>query len=85
MNINLHIDELVMKGIGLEAHQKAELKSSFEGALKKLLSQKEVIPNLHNDGVVKKINSRPISIGKNSAPSQIGKNIAYSVYEGIKR
>ena len=73
MNINLHIERLVLDGIAVEPHQRAVLKAAVESELGRLLVSNEI-----SSGVQSNKNSRTVSGGlifieSNTEPSQVRK------------
>ncbi|MCF6218061.1 MAG: hypothetical protein L3J62_11760 [Gammaproteobacteria bacterium] len=85
MNINLHIERLVLDGVALEPHQRPALKASLEAELASLLGRNGVGAGLHNGGAVDAIRADSIAIGGKNEPSGLGKQIARSVYGGINQ
>lgn len=85
MNINLHIERLVLEGISVEAKQRAELKSSVELELNRLL-----VSNGTGSDVQSNNNSRTVSGGEISNqnihnPTMFGEQIGEAVYRGITK
>ena len=85
VNINLHIERLVLDGISVEPHQQPMLKASLESELGRLLAQNGIAPGLQNGGAFNAIRTNSIDIGEKNEPSNLGRQIARSVYGGINR
>jgi len=84
MNLNLHIDRLVLDGISVEPHQRSLLKVSLETELGRLLARNGIAPELQSGGAFNAIRMGSIDVGEKNKPSFLGQQIARSVYGGIK-
>ena len=87
MDINLHIERLVLDGINLNHHQCHLLQASVQTELARLLIKGGLAPNfmprsLTQDTAMPKINANAIQMCGND-PTQLGQQIAQSVYGGI--
>lgn len=82
MNINLHIDRLILDDVGIEPHQINALKSSVESGLKRQVISRGIVSilNSHHRRIV---NGGSISIGNTRKPDNIGQLISNSIYRGI--
>jgi hypothetical protein len=82
MNIDLHIERLILDGIDLTPGQRHLLQNSVTEELTRLLSHGGVAPHLAN-GI--DLNRLPTSAVQWSGdnPVQLGQQIARSVYGGI--
>jgi hypothetical protein len=85
MNINLHIDRLVLDGISVESHQQAMFKANLETELGRLLAQNGIAADLQNGGAFNAIRTDSIDVGEKNEPSHLGRQIARSVYVGVSR
>lgn len=85
MNINLHIERLVLDGISVESHQQAMFKANLETELGRLLAQNGIAADLQNGGAFNAIRMDSIDVGEKNEPSHLGRQIARSVYGGINR
>ena len=83
MNINLHIEQLVLDGVGVKPHQKNEIKVAVEAELRRHLI------NQGNDSTIQSNNNRrlvkgdSISIENNHKPASLGQQIGKAVHRGI--
>lgn len=84
MNINLNIDHLLLEGISIKPHQRAELKATVESALSRYLSSQDTDPCLLSDVSRSTVRGGTIDIKESSNPSVIGQQIAEVIYKGIK-
>lgn len=84
MNINFHIERLVLDGISVESHQRPILKAALETEFRRLLAQHGIAADLQSGGATNTIRTDPIDVGETNEPSRFGQQIARSVYGGIK-
>ena len=84
MNINLHIERLILDGISVESHQRPLLEASLETELGRLLAQNGIASGLQRGGAFNAIQTDSIDVGEKNEPSHLGRYIAWSVYGGIK-
>ena len=84
MNINLHIERLILDGISVESHHRPVLKANLETELGRFLDQNGIAPDLQSGGAFNAMRTDSIDIVKKNEPSHLGKQIARSVYGGIK-
>lgn len=81
--INLHIDKIVLEGIG--QLNRGQLALSLQKELHRLISSQGLDGSLNQSTSINHINPRPISIGSRVREKQLGNQIAQSVYRGMKR
>ena len=85
MNINLHIERLILDGLPFETRDRAMLQSAVETELARLLTENNVASNWQNGGAVPSVRADAIQLTTQSNPAQIGRQIAGSIYGGIGR
>ena len=85
MNINLHIERLILDGLPLEARDGAILRAAVEVELARLLTENNVAANWQTGGAVPNVRSNAIELTTQSSPAQIGRQIAGSIYRGIDK
>ena len=83
MNINLHIERLVLDGVSVEPHQRAELKAAVEAELGRLLVSNEIGPGVQLSNSIRAVKGGLIAIDMHRKPFVLGQQIAQSVYGGI--
>lgn len=83
MNINLHIERLVLDGLALAPNQRQLLQASIEAELSRLLTESGLAPQLSQGLAVPKLKTDGINFHPGSNPVQLGQEIAASVYSGI--
>ncbi len=82
MNINLHINRLVLDGIDLTSHEQQMLQASVTAELSRLLSSGGLAPHLAQGIALDRLNTNGIYLAGHN-PTQLGQRIAHSVYKGI--
>jgi hypothetical protein len=85
MNINLHIERLVLDGISVEPHQRPALKVAMESELGTLLTSNGLAPSLKNDVALRSIKAGSIEMKAENTPADLGQHIAQVVHRGISR
>lgn len=84
MNINLHIERLVLDGVTVAPGQRHLLQASVETELVRMLAEGGLSFSLAEGTNLSRVSANGIElIGNNSA--QLGQQIAQSVYGGIGR
>ncbi len=82
MNINLHIERLVLEGIDLDPAQRPILQAAVEAELSRLLAEGGV-GSLAAGGAVPSVKAEGFQMGGDGNPSALGRQIAGAVYGGI--
>lgn len=82
MNINLHIDRLVLDGLDFPSDQQHLLQTSVVNELIRLLSERGLAPHLVGGIVLAQLSAGDIQMTDN-CPTQLGRQIAQSVYGGM--
>jgi len=85
VNINLHIERLVLDGIAIKPHQRAELKVAMESELNRLLTLNGIDQSEQSSKDFRVAQGDWISIESNNDPSHLGQQVAEAVYKGIKK
>lgn len=83
MNINLHIERLILDGVNVPHGQRHLLRANVEAELGRLMSKGGVPPSLENGGAVPSVSAKGIQTTGGNDPAQLGQQIARSVYGGI--
>jgi hypothetical protein len=83
MNINVHIERLVLDGIAIPAHQRPLLQAATEAELARLLAINGLAPHLLSGGAMPHVPVGSIQLAAGSKPAQLGQQIAQAVYGGI--
>jgi hypothetical protein len=82
MNVNLHIERLVLDGIDVEPAQRPVLQAALEAELGRLIAEGGV-GALAAGGAVPSVKAEGFQMSGDGNPSQLGRQIAGSVYGGI--
>jgi hypothetical protein len=82
MDINLHIERLVLDGIKLNHYQRRQLQASVQTELARLLIDGGLASSFMQGVAMPKLNANAIQTRGNDA-TQLGQQIAQSVYGGI--
>ncbi len=83
MNINLHIERLVLDGINLAPNQRHLLQASVEAELTRLLSEGGLNTQLNESLSTPHLQAPQISINPAMSSAHLGQQIAASVYQNI--
>lgn len=82
MNINLHIDRLILDGVTIAPNQRHLLQASVETELTRLLTDGGLASGLAQGTALPRLSTSGIQVTGNN-PAQLGQQIAQSVYGGI--
>lgn len=83
MNVNLHIERLILEGIDLAPHEHGHLQAAVEVELGRLLSAGGVSQELIGGVALPSLRAGDIQLGNGAGPVQLGQQIAQAVYGGI--
>lgn len=83
MNINLHIEHLVLDGIPLGPGQRPLLQAAVEAELTRLLSSGGLNGALQTGGALYQVKATNIQLANDGSPAQLGEQIAGAVFGGI--
>jgi hypothetical protein len=83
MNINLHIERLILDGLPLERNQASHVQAAVEAELSRLLLENGLATDLQVGGALPNLHANPIQFDAGSHPTKMGTQIAQSVYSGI--
>ena len=81
--INLHIDRVVLDGIG--QMDRGQLSITIERELHRLISMQGLHSSLHQSGSINKISAKPITFSSSVREKSLGNKIAGSVYREMKK
>lgn len=83
MNVNLHIEELVLDGIELNPGQRALMTAAMRAELTRLIATESVSPSLQMGGWRDRLSAGNFQFSPGQSPDVMGQHIAQSVYRGI--
>ncbi len=82
MNINLHIERLVLEGVNITADQHHMLQSTVTAELTRMLVEADLFSSFPQGAAVSHLSTGDIQLTGNN-PAQLGQSIAQSVYGGL--
>ena len=83
MNVNLHIERLVLDGVDIAPNQRHVLRAAVEAELGRLINRGGVGGDIAGGGAVPNVAGRSIQLQRENAPGELGRQIAGAVYGGI--
>ena len=83
MNIQLHIERLVLDGLPLERGQGPALQAAVEAELARLLTENGLAESLAQGGAMRSLRGGDIQLAAGGSPTEMGTRIAGAVYGGI--
>jgi hypothetical protein len=83
MNINLHIDRLILDGLDYGHDQRPLLQAAVETELGRLLTAGGVSTEIANAGAIPRVAGQAIEVQQQNGPHDTGRRIAASVYGAI--
>lgn len=83
MNVNLHIERLILDGVEVAPNQRHLLRAAVEAELGRLINLGGVGGEIGGGGTVPTVAGRSIQLQGNNGPGELGRQIAGAVYGGI--
>jgi hypothetical protein len=83
MNINLHIERLILEGLPLTRSQGALVQAAVEAELTRLLAERGLAAKLQAGGAHLRVPAEGLQLIAGSTPADMGQQIAQAVYGGI--
>ena len=83
MNINLHIERLVLDGLPVNHGENAFVKTAVEAELGRLLAANGLNPDFHPGGDEPSLKADGFQMNNDSDPAHLGHQIAQALYAGI--
>lgn len=83
MNINLHIERLILDGLQVEPRHRAELRAALETELSRLLAAGGLRSELLSGGAMRSLGAGEIQVTNNISPVHLGNQIAQAVHGGV--
>lgn len=84
MNVNFHIEQLILDGIDVEPAHRPVLQAAIEAELGKLLARGGIGPELAGGGAVPSLRAGGFQMSGPGNPRQLGRQIARAVYGGLR-
>ncbi len=85
MNINLHIERLILDGLPISTAQGALVRAAVEAELSRLLSDGGLHAGLQTGVALESVRAGALRLSADSTPKRLGQQIARSIYGGIGR
>ena len=85
MNVELHIERLVLDGLPLSPTDGAAVQAAVQTELTRLLTEGALAPALCQGGTFAATCGAGINVGRDTAPLQLGHQISQALYGGIGR
>lgn len=83
MNINLHIERLILDGLPLSPAHRAQVQAAVEAELSRLLTAGGLHHALQSGLAVPSLRADDLRLNADTHPTQLGQQIAQAVYGGI--
>ncbi|MGY6275047.1 hypothetical protein [Methylomonas sp. MgM2] len=83
MNINLHIERLILEDISLTASGRPLLQAAMQTELTRLMTEGGLSSDMQAGGAVYKVRTPGIQFASDTSPTLLGEQIAEAVYRGI--
>lgn len=83
MNIELHIERLILDGLEVEPRNRAQLQAAVEAELTRLLTTRGLKAELLSGAPVRSIDAGEMRVNRGTPAAQLGNHIAQSVHSGI--
>jgi hypothetical protein len=83
MNINLHIDRLILDGLDLDHAERPLLQTAVQTELSRLLTAGGLTNEITNAGAIPRVAGNAIEVQQQQGPQDTGRRIAASVYGAI--
>jgi len=83
MNIDLHIERLILDGLPVESHQGPLIQSAVEAELARLLAGAGLNPELLSGGEVNSLRTRGIQLEQGFSAPYLGEQIAGAVHSRL--
>jgi len=83
MNINVHIERLILDGLPMTRSQGTLVQAALETEVARLVATNGLDPELAAGGALPSVKADGIQLTNGSNPTQLGQQVARAVYGGI--
>lgn len=83
MNVNLHIERLILDGLPMDQRQGPSLQAAVERELTRLLAESAPTALFNTGGTISSVKGASIQLAEGADPTGLGKQIAAAVYRGV--
>ena len=85
MNINLHIERLVLNGVSLGPGQGPRVQAAVETELSRLLAADGLGPSLASGARLPSVPGGRIKLASSNDPAHLGTEVAHAVHNGLSK
>ncbi|MGO1500975.1 MAG: hypothetical protein ACTHWH_06785 [Marinobacter sp.] len=85
MNINLHIERLIVDDIDIQPQQRGELKAAVTAALRQQLVSQGTAFSTQSHTSFSSVNAGSISLPTSPGTESLGQQIGHAIYRGIDK
>jgi hypothetical protein len=85
MNINLHIERLILDRLPIDGGDGGSLRIAMETELTRLFTQSGGTPSWQTGTALPSLRADAIQLTAQNSPSQLGRQIAGSIHNGIRK
>jgi hypothetical protein len=83
MNINVHIERLILDGLSVPHRERPMLQAAVEAELARLLTDNGLAPHLLVGGAMPRLQGGDVQMGGEGGVELLGRQIAQAVHGGI--
>jgi hypothetical protein len=83
VNINLHIEQIILDGLPIARHEAPKVRAAIEAELARLLKLGGLDAALSTGGSFARVEAGALNLPRGGTPAQIGARIAEAVYGGF--
>ena len=83
MNVNLHIERLILDGVHVPYAQRPALQAAIEAELARLVREGGLTPGLQSGGAYARARGGSIQLSGDGNPATLGQQIARAAYLGL--
>jgi hypothetical protein len=83
MNIELHIERLILEGLPVSPRDRANLQAAVEAELTRLLAAGGLRSELLSGGAMRSLSAGEFQVPNNQSPMDLGNQIAHTVHSGV--
>jgi hypothetical protein len=83
MNINLHIERLVLEGLPVESRHADAIREAIAAELMRLLGENGLSVGLQTGGVLPRLPAQAVQLEAVNSPPRLGEQIGRAVYGSI--
>lgn len=84
MNIELHIERLILDGLPVAAADSTSVLTAVRTELTRLLTEDGLAPGLQRGGGIAGIRGADVHLSPTPAPDTVGREIGAAVHEGLR-